>query len=235
MKNRTRAIDKVFWAAYARYWDNPDQAAIARQRVEDVVARLAARGAETGQRVLDAGCGTGLFTLALAQAGYRVTGVDFAPGVLERAGRKAEELNLSAEFEKIDLDKPFWFADNYFHHAICSTTLHLVGQPGRTLSELRRVLKPGGYIIATVWLDPAQHRTAFAEALSKPPQTLTGKLPGIRERAWLTVRALGERARRHYWTEQEFRELLVKQGFEVLELDSGPLLTAVARKKPDVS
>lgn len=55
------------------------------EQLETLLARLAPSGAT----VLDAGCGVGFFSKRLASAGYRVTGVDFAPDAIERA--KAED------------------------------------------------------------------------------------------------------------------------------------------------
>src|ERR1051325_2011951 len=57
---------------------------------------------------LDAGCGTGFLSLELAARGHRVTGVDFAPAMLEAARRKAAAQGLAVRFEEGDAENlPF--------------------------------------------------------------------------------------------------------------------------------
>src|SRR5712691_1465420 len=53
---------------------------------------------------LDAGCGTGFLSLELAARGHRVTGVDFAPAMLEAARRKASAQSLAVRFEQADAE-----------------------------------------------------------------------------------------------------------------------------------
>ena len=54
-------------------------------------------------RALDLGCGTGTSSLALAEAGWTVTGVDFVPRAIKAAKRKAKNANASAEFFVADV------------------------------------------------------------------------------------------------------------------------------------
>src|ERR1043166_5041935 len=53
---------------------------------------------------LDAGCGTGFLSLELAARGHRVTGVDFAPSMLELARGKAAARDLAVRFEQADAE-----------------------------------------------------------------------------------------------------------------------------------
>src|SRR4051812_3832495 len=114
MKQSPKLINKVFWSAYTRFTDTQDMTGAEKERVEDVLRRLQACGAKPAQSVLDAGCNTGTYTLALAMAGYDATGVDFAPGMLSAARRRAEELKVPATFGHMDLDSVFWYADGEF-------------------------------------------------------------------------------------------------------------------------
>jgi demethylmenaquinone methyltransferase / 2-methoxy-6-polyprenyl-1,4-benzoquinol methylase len=102
--------------------------------------RLAAEAAvRSGDRVLDACCGTGDLALACARAGGRVSGLDFSERMLERARRKAPEL----EWVRGDLlELPF--ADASFDAATVGFGVRNVESLDRALAELRRVLRPGG-------------------------------------------------------------------------------------------
>jgi ubiquinone/menaquinone biosynthesis C-methylase UbiE len=59
----------------------------------------------TGGRVCECACGTGSLTIPLAQAGYRMTGVDLSEGMLARAMAKAREAGLEIPFVKQDMRK----------------------------------------------------------------------------------------------------------------------------------
>ena len=92
-----------------------------------------------GDAVLDACCGTGDLAIAAARAGGRVTGLDFSEPMLERARRKAPEV----EWIRGDLlELPF--ADASFDAATVGFGVRNVDDLQRALSELRRVLGPGG-------------------------------------------------------------------------------------------
>jgi 2-polyprenyl-3-methyl-5-hydroxy-6-metoxy-1,4-benzoquinol methylase len=72
-----------FWSIYGRFvWD--DQLTPPAQ-VQHVLALLATQPSNNTISILDLGCGTGTYAVALAQAGFTVTGIDAAPGMLARA------------------------------------------------------------------------------------------------------------------------------------------------------
>jgi len=92
-----------------------------------------------GDAVLDACCGTGDLGIAAARAGGKVTGLDFAERMLERARRKAPEIEwVSGDM----LSLPF--ADASFDAATVGFGVRNVDDLERGLRELRRVLRPGG-------------------------------------------------------------------------------------------
>lgn len=229
MKNRTRVvIDKVFWTALSRFSDSNERTEAVRQRVENALGRLGELGTAPPARVLDAGCNTGTYTLALAQAGYDAVGIDFSGGMVERATRKAEKLKLPATFEKMDLDRQLWFADGEFDHVICTSVLHLLPRPEWTLGELRRITKPGGLLLLTLWLDPEKHREAFPQIFDTQ---IAGKDLGILKQARKTASIISERTlRARYWKPEEIRALLTGQNYEVLLLEGDTILTLVAKR-----
>src|SRR5690242_18517698 len=92
-----------------------------------------------GDLVLDACCGTGDLALADVRAGGRVTGLDFSERMLERAGRKAPELDWVAG-DVLALP----FPDASFDSATVGFGVRNVDDLERALRELRRVLRDGG-------------------------------------------------------------------------------------------
>ena len=94
---------------------------------------------EAGDRVLDAACGTGDLAVIAAKAGGNVTGLDFSEPMLERARRKAPEL----DWVRGDL-LALPFEDASFDAATVGFGVRNVADLPGALEELRRVLKPGG-------------------------------------------------------------------------------------------
>jgi demethylmenaquinone methyltransferase / 2-methoxy-6-polyprenyl-1,4-benzoquinol methylase len=104
--------------------------------------RLAASAVvQPGDRVLDACCGTGDLALAAAEAGGRVTGLDFSSAMLERARRKSREI----EWVEGDLTA-LPFADASFDAVTVGFGIRNVPDLDVGLLELARVLRPGGRI-----------------------------------------------------------------------------------------
>src|SRR5882757_2033093 len=84
--------DALYDSFIADYYD---ESAVMRGRVQDVsFYREAAR--EFGDPVLELGCGTGRITMALAEAGKRITGLDLSERMLERAVKKRASLRVEA-------------------------------------------------------------------------------------------------------------------------------------------
>ena len=92
--------------------------------------------------VLDVATGTGLVAAELVRRGFRVTGVDQSPemlaGARRRFGGSVELVEAAAE------SLPFPYGA--FDHLTFTYLLRYVGDPGATLVELARVVRPGGVV-----------------------------------------------------------------------------------------
>ncbi|WP_306189624.1 MULTISPECIES: class I SAM-dependent methyltransferase [unclassified Streptomyces] len=110
-------------------------------------AILALAGDVTGRRILDAGCGSGPLSAALRDRGAVVTGVDASAGMLALA---RDRLGDDAALHTADLSGPLPFGDGAFDDVVASLVLHYLEDWGPTLAEFRRVLRPGGRLIASV-------------------------------------------------------------------------------------
>jgi demethylmenaquinone methyltransferase/2-methoxy-6-polyprenyl-1,4-benzoquinol methylase len=116
-------MNRVMTAGLDRRWRRLTAAAVVRP----------------GDRVLDACCGTGDLALAARAAGGRVTGLDFSERMLERARRKAPDV----EWLRGDLlELPF--EDASFEATTVGFGIRNVSDIELALRELRRVLGPGG-------------------------------------------------------------------------------------------
>ena len=135
-------------------------------------------------RVLDAGCGSGRLTVALARAGADVTGIDTNARQLEHARSRAHAAGVELTLLEADFDARLPFDDASFDAVTSRLSLMAAGDPGATLSELRRVLEPGGRLVTVLWASPAENpwfgvpreaigavlgsqRAAFARAFGK--------------------------------------------------------------------
>jgi SAM-dependent methyltransferase len=110
-------------------------------------AMLALAGDVAGRRILDAGCGSGPLFAALRDRGAIVRGFDTSTGMLELARRR---LGDGADLRVVDLGGPLPYPDDTFDDVVASLVLHYLEDWGPALAELRRVLKPGGRLIASV-------------------------------------------------------------------------------------
>jgi SAM-dependent methyltransferase len=122
-------------------------------------------GLRPGDRALDLGCGEGAFTAELAAAGAAAIGVEVAPAAVTRARRRHPEL----DFRLAPVDGQLPFPDGRFDLVWSSEVIEHVADTARWLSELRRVLAPGGRVLITT---PSHGRLRLAlggiERFSEP-------------------------------------------------------------------
>ena len=132
-------------------WSNGSYEEIA-PNYRSIAGHLAERAAvESGEAVLDIGCGTGSVAITAARRGADVTGVDITPSMLADARANAERAGVDdidwREGDATDLP----FGDDAFDVTLSSLG-HMYGDPPEaTTRELLRVTRPDGRIGFTAW------------------------------------------------------------------------------------
>ena len=157
-----------------------------------------------GDRVLDIGCGEGLFCSLLTAAGARPVGAEIAAEAIERARRRHPQLR----FELVEPHGPLPFDDASFDVVWASEVIEHVADTAGWLSELRRVLRGGGRLLVTT----PYHGRVSALRLG---------LRGFEDHFQPTGQHL------RFYTRRSLRTLLEDFDLEVLSIDAGggwPLL-----------
>lgn len=95
-------------------------------------------------RALDVGCGSGTNVVTLAQHGWQVTGVDFAPRAIQIARHKARQANVMVQLLVADATRLDGI-DGPFELALDLGCFHGIANREAYLKALARVLVPGGY------------------------------------------------------------------------------------------
>lgn len=112
-------------------------------------ALLDAAGVSPGQRVLDVGTGPGTVAALAAARGALATAVDAEPSMLAAARRR-----IPAADVRPGMLPELPFPAGCFDACVANFVLNHVGDPAAAVSELRRVVRPGGRIAVTIWPHP---------------------------------------------------------------------------------
>lgn len=100
----------------------------------------------TRARILDIGCGTGSLSLVLAELGHAVTGIDFAPAMIDQARAKAHAAGQPIPFQVMDAATPD-FAPDQFDLILCRHLLWVLPEPARVLQRWVKLLVPDGRLL----------------------------------------------------------------------------------------
>ncbi len=110
-------------------------------------------------RVLDVGCGTGVTTVTAARQGAEVFGLDLSPALIAQAIENAKIAGVEINFREGDVEQ-LPYKDSEFDVVISQFGHMFAPRPDVTISEMLRVLKPGGRIAFSTW----------------PPHLFTGRM-----------------------------------------------------------
>lgn len=101
---------------------------------------------EKGMRILDIGCGTGNFSIKLAEKGCKVIGVDISQEMLKIAREKAKKKNLDIEFYNMDVYN-LDFQDQTFDAVFSMAAFEFIKEPLKALDEIFRVTKDDSQVL----------------------------------------------------------------------------------------
>src|ERR671922_212816 len=152
-------------------WEAGNFAAVAERITEHGERVVERAGVEPGMDVLDVACGTGNASIPAARAGARVTGLDFAPGLLAIARERAADAMVEIDFVEGNAQElPF---DDASFDRVLSTFGHMFAPDhARAASEMKRVLRPGGAIAVACWTPDGsigRMSQTLAELVPPPP------------------------------------------------------------------
>lgn len=152
----------AFGAAYLAAYAHRDDGAAAHEA--DFAARVL--GVAAPSRILDAGCGAGRHTHALAATGLDVVGLDYSADLLAVAASRAAACPHPPRWIRADVRSMPFRAASFDHAVSFFTSFGYFDDAGdrRHLGELRRVVRPGGRLLLDFLNAPRVVATLVSES-----------------------------------------------------------------------
>jgi len=161
----------------------------------------------TSQKWLDAGCGTGILTRALAARGCKVVGVDASAGMIEVAKSSLSDHDHASVgnpvFKVVETVERLDFEQAIFDGVLCSSVIEYVNDPNEAISQFYRVLKAGGVLLVSV-----PNKRSLLRNTQKLLHVILKNCFRIDWPAYLAFS-------RHSYTYESFSRLLRNNGFAV--------------------
>ena len=149
------SADAAGWSAVADEW-----AALWAPTARPAWAAVVdAAGIGAGMRVLDVGCGSGEFLAVLSGVGAEAAGVDPSAGMLRVARRR----NPTVDLRTGSVERLPW-PDGSFDAVTAFNALQFADDPAAAVTELARVLRPGGAVAVANWAEGARNELEVVEA-----------------------------------------------------------------------
>jgi predicted ATP-grasp superfamily ATP-dependent carboligase/ubiquinone/menaquinone biosynthesis C-methylase UbiE len=139
-----------------------------------------------GARILDLGCGAGFTAVALAKQGYRVDALDGEQTMLDMTSRRAQAAGVSLTAALGDAQE-LKFDQGTFDLVVALGLVPWLHSPHQALSEIRRVLKPGGFLVVSS--DNRWRLTNWFDPMCSPAVARCRKLlaSALRQRGWMPM------------------------------------------------
>ena len=166
----SRDIQGKLWGQRAEDWANiQEQTGMAGYNYALNYLKPAA-----ADKVLDIGCGSGLFSDLISLTGAKVTGVDASEQLIDKAKKRNPLIRfVSGEMEELP------FADNTFTIVCGFNSFQYAANVANALMEAKRILQPGGKLITMIWgnkedCEAATYLDAVASVMPPPPPGAPG-------------------------------------------------------------
>lgn len=134
---------------------------------------------QAGMNILDVGCGAGkqcfLFN-EYTRGGAKITGGDFSEELLGKAREKNQKIGADIDFQFLDFNKPFNFADNTFDLCTSAFAIYYASDLAFTFGEAHRVLKPGGRLFVSGPLP--ENKQMFYDIIKEATDKTIPPMPG---------------------------------------------------------
>ncbi len=199
---KSQTYDNIFDILYFRVYD-----AITWKYIEPYVP------ADPNSLVLDAGGGTGRWTVMMTKKGCRVVLMDISKEMLEIAAERVRKENLQHKIviKRGDITRTD-YADETFDMILCEHVLFLFKEPDLLIGELNRVLKKKARLIISA-------QNCYVQSLSSLPErpnadNMKDALDLLLRRKYRTMTRDGK-VRIYTWSPYEFQKMLEKNGFHV--------------------
>ncbi len=216
---------RFFNADYAPQYDDEVFTRNTAAEVDYIVKEF---GLPPGAKILDTGCGTCRHSIALAKKGYRMTGVDLSPAMLEIARRKASDAGVSLNLIESDAVKMSFSGEFDGAICLCEGAMSLLSGREEALDHDRTILgniysalKPGAKLIISALSSIRWIRQLKAEGLISGQHDLTT----MTEKTITKVMEAGSEREitlyERFYSAPEFSNLLKSAGFAVLGVYGG--------------
>ena len=134
---------------------------------------------QPGMSILDVGCGAGKLSFLFndyTKGGAKITGGDFSEELLDKAREKNKKVRANIDFQFLDFNKPFKFADNTFDLCTSAFAIYYASNLDFTFGEAHRVLSPSGRLFVSGPLPENKQMfyDIIKEATSKPIPPMPG-------------------------------------------------------------
>ena len=140
------AEERLFSAGAESWWDEtgPFRLLHAINPLRLRFAEESSRGGLAGRRLMDLGCGGGIFSEAAARAGAHVSGVDISEKAVAAARQHAEQSNLDIEYIAGESSDAAKTGVGRFDVVSCFEMLEHVENPASVVADVSALLAPGG-------------------------------------------------------------------------------------------
>jgi ubiquinone/menaquinone biosynthesis C-methylase UbiE len=144
MKNRIEK-ERRFWNLFSAKYDrfiNSTLGTTYQQLYQKLIADVSG-----SSKILEVATGTGLLAFEICNNVNSINAIDIAPEMIQIAREKQHQKSISNIVFEVGDSCNLLFEDSSFDVVIASNVLHLLFEPEKSLSEIRRVLKPDGIAI----------------------------------------------------------------------------------------